>query len=70
MRDLDKALLKAHETGDSEALVTLYAMAAEQAEDAAAAGFYLTHAYIFALELGDARAPALHQRLKDTGREE
>ena len=31
--------------------------------------FFLTHAYIFALDVGDPRARALHLRLKAQGRE-
>ena len=70
---LDRELLAAHAAGDTAELVRLYAAAAE-ASDAAgrpeAAGFYRTHAYVFALVLGDARADALHARLKADGREE
>ncbi|MEL6645024.1 MAG: hypothetical protein AAFQ79_13920 [Pseudomonadota bacterium] len=55
------------------ALVTLYAEAAAQAdaqEDRDRAAFFLTHAYVFALEAGDARAKQFHARLKSWGREE
>ena len=58
---LDEALLGAHAAGDRAALVTLYAKAADGSSDAAA--FYLTQAYVFALEIGDARAQALRARL-------
>jgi hypothetical protein len=34
------------------------------------AGFYLTHAYVFALELNHPQASELRQRLIDAGREE
>lgn len=67
---LDAALLAAHAAGDRSALVTLYAAAAEAAGLAGrdvAAAFYLTHAYVFALELGDARAGALHAALVARG---
>ncbi|MEX3015637.1 hypothetical protein [Gymnodinialimonas hymeniacidonis] len=63
--DLDAALLAAHEAGDRARLVTLYAEAADA--NAQAEAFYLTHAYVFALEAGDARAPALRARLVALG---
>ena len=50
----------------------LYAVAAERSEAAGntdAACFYLTHAYVFALEAGAPEAPALRQRLVGMGRE-
>lgn len=67
--DLDARLLAAHAANDTVALVGLYADAADEAEDTDRACFYLTHAYVFALELGDARAPALRARLAAHGRE-
>ncbi len=73
MSDLDDRLLAAHAAGDLPALVGLYAEAADGREAAGnidAACFYLTHAYVFALDQGDARAGALHARLKARGREE
>ena len=66
---LDQRLLAAHDADDRAALVGLYTLAADQANSATATGFYLTHAYVYALELGDARARALHARLVDMGRE-
>jgi hypothetical protein len=66
---LDAALLAAHAAGDRAALIRLYAQAAEAADDGEAAGFYLTHAYVFALEAGAPEAAALHARLKAEGRE-
>ena len=69
MKALDDMLLDAHEAGDTGALVGLYAQAADGANDRDAACFYLTHAYIFALEKGDMRASDLHARLKAEGRE-
>ncbi|MEO1676747.1 MAG: hypothetical protein AAFU80_01155 [Pseudomonadota bacterium] len=63
------ALLEAHSRGDREALVTLYAHAADEVDTEAEAGFLLTHAYVFALESGDRRATALHARLCALGRE-
>ena len=70
---LDRALLAAHAAGDGAALARLYTRAADEAEargHEARAGFYLTQAYVFALEQGDAAAGALHARLKALGREE
>lgn len=70
MTDLHARLLAAHAAGDRSALVSLYTEAAEAANDETAHGFYLTHAYVFALEAGDPRAATLHARLKSSGREE
>ncbi|SNS49127.1 hypothetical protein [Antarctobacter heliothermus] len=69
MKTLDDRLIAAHARGDRAALVALYAQAAETVNNLDAACFYLTHAYVFALELGDARAAGLHARLKAEGRE-
>lgn len=68
--ELDAALLAAHAAGDRRALVELYTKAADTAASAEAAGFYLTHAYVFALEAGLPEAAALRARLKAEGREE
>ena len=68
MNALDDKLLAAHARGDKPALVTLYGEAADGADDIDAACFYLTHAYIFALELGHADVPELHARLSEHGR--
>ena len=67
---LDERLLAAHERSDLESLTTLYSEAAEAAEDLEARCFYLTHAYVFALEIGDDRAKELRARLVGYGREE
>lgn len=69
---LDDAMLEAHAAGDLPALIALYAEAAAMADaerQAEAAAFYRTQAYVFALDLGDARATALYARLKADGRE-
>ncbi|WP_134013389.1 hypothetical protein [Litoreibacter halocynthiae] len=65
---LDAELLAAHAAGDVEALITLYTRASEEAVKDVAQGFYLTHAYVFALEAGDARAAGLAERLRVQGR--
>ena len=69
MSALQDRLLAAHAAQDRRALVGLYTEAADSATDLDAACFFLTHAYVFALELGDPRAHALHARLKAEGRE-
>ena len=69
MSDLDDRLLAAHSRGDIAGLVALYAEAADATDDVDRACFYLTHAYVFALESGDARARELALRLAAHGRE-
>lgn len=66
---LDARLLAAHAAGDRAALVTLYSEAADAAPQAEAGYFYLTQAYVFALEAGHDAAPALRARLVAAGRE-
>ena len=71
-RPLDDALLAAHESGDVCDLVRLYTEAAdrsEQCQDIDAACFFLTHAYVFALEAGIPEAGTLNNRLADYGRD-
>ena len=71
--ELDAALLAAHARDDRRALARLYAQAGDAAEatgEIDACCFYLTHAYVFALQTGDASAAGLHARLKAYGREE
>lgn len=68
--ELDAALLDAHTRHDRAALVTLYAKAADATTELDASCFYLTHAYVFALDAGDARAEFLRARLVSHGREE
>ncbi|MBS4011557.1 MAG: hypothetical protein KGZ72_12495 [Roseovarius sp.] len=69
MTDLDSAMIRAHATGDRAALITLYTQAADRANTLDAACFFLTHAYIFALEAGALEAARLHARLVAHGRE-
>jgi spore coat protein U-like protein len=66
---LDQQLLKAHDANDTAALVALYTQAADQTGDINAACFFLTHAYVFALERGDKAAGTLRERLAANGRE-
>ena len=69
IKPLDERLLAAHAREDTLALIDLYTEAAEQASDDSARGFYLTHAYVFALELGSEKAPQIRERLIEMGRE-
>lgn len=68
---LDAALLRAHVECSLAALVRLYTKAGDQAEaagDIEAACFYLTQAYVFALEAGAPEADALNRQLAERGR--
>jgi hypothetical protein len=67
---LNKQLLLAHVAGDKLALSQLYAQAADQQNTLDATCFFLTQAYVFALDAGSDQAKDLHRRLKDYGREE
>lgn len=70
MKDLDARLLAAHAADDRRELVCLYTLAAQQSHDPDASGFYLTHAYVYALELGLSQADDLRAELVAQGREE
>ncbi|MFT4962113.1 MAG: hypothetical protein ACI92Z_003209 [Paracoccaceae bacterium] len=63
MNDLDGRLLAAHAKNDRAALVTLYTLAADQAPTEQAKRFYLTHAYVFALETDHPDSAVLRARL-------
>ncbi|MCY4334083.1 MAG: hypothetical protein OXC60_05360 [Litoreibacter sp.] len=67
--ELDTRLLAAHARGDRSALIALYTEAANGTDSDEAKGFYLTHAYVFALEAGDSRITELRQTLVEMGRE-
>ena len=69
MNTIDGQLLAAHAAGDTDALIDLYHAAAKHADTEEARGFYLTHAFIFALEAGDPRSVELRAVLIDMGRE-
>ena len=71
MAALNDALLAAHVAHDNETLVKLYKQAGERvlAEDEVQGCFYLTHAYVFALEAGLAEAEELRAMLVARGRE-
>ena len=68
MPDLQDRLLAAHASDDRAALVQLYAEAADRAADIDSACFFLTQAYVFALERGDPAVQPLFNRLKAQGR--
>lgn len=70
-QELDSRLLQAHAEDDKQALIDLYTLAADQSEtvgDIDAACFYLTHAFVFALEAGAPEAAVLNRRLVERGR--
>jgi hypothetical protein len=69
MSALDRELLAAHAASDRAALVALYRLAADESADADQAAFYLTHAHVFALEMGHPEVTALRARLVAAGRE-
>lgn len=59
----EEAVQRATWTGDWSEVITSYMAAAEGAAEA----FYLTHAYVHALEAADPRAPALKAQLVALG---
>ena len=68
---LGKALLNAHSRGDGALIAKAYLDAADAAEaegDRDRAGFFLTHAWVFALEAADPLADLCHARLVQDGR--
>ena len=67
--DLDARLLAAHAADDRPALIALYGEASEASETDLARRFYLTHAYIYALEAGSTEAPGLRAALVAMGAE-
>lgn len=70
MSELNARLLAAHADGDKAALVGLYAEAADRANGRDAAAFFLTQAYVFALDCGHPDAAPLRARLVAMGRED
>ena len=67
MNPLDMALIEAHAQGDGLRLTRLYTEAADATSDPRAASFFLTHAYVFALETGHPDAADLRARLVAMG---
>ena len=68
--DLDARLLAAHAADDRQSLIALYTEASDQAASAAARNFYLTHAYVYALEEAHPDVGRLRERLVAWGAEE
>lgn len=71
-RRLDDRLREAHEADDVARLIALYTEAADRREadgEVDAACFYLTHAFVYALQAGDPAAELLQRRLWTYGRE-
>ena len=68
--DLHSRMLDAHARNDLRELAALYTRAADASQNLDAECFFLTHAYVFALDAGDRRATALKERLVKHGREE
>jgi hypothetical protein len=69
MNDLDEQLLAAHEAKDLNLLVDLYQQAASATDGDEAKYFYLTHAYIFALDAHHPDRKNLKASLIAAGRE-
>jgi hypothetical protein len=66
---LDAWLQAAARDGDASTLAAVYQRAAHRAERPDEAGFFLTHAYVWALVAGDARAAeSLADALRRDGR--
>lgn len=63
----EATLRGAQATGDWSAVISMYIEAAEGDAERDAEAFYLTHAYVHALEAGDARAMGLKARLVALG---
>ena len=70
LNDLDTRLLAAHAADDKPTLALLYGEAADVANDLDGECFYLTYAYVFALDVGMDVANDYYQRLRANGREE
>lgn len=68
---LGQVLLNAHASGDSALIAKAYLTVADLAEadgDSDQAAFFLTHAWVYALEAGDPLAEAIRARLARDGR--
>ena len=66
---LDRAILAAHAGRDTPRLASLYARAARACQGRNDEAFWLTQAYILALDAGCDDATALHERLVALGAE-
>ena len=63
MTDLEDRLSDALDRDDRQSLIDLYQEAASQACSHRQRAFFLTHAYVHALEMGDGRAQELRANL-------
>ena len=70
MSALNNQILRAHASGDKNALATLSSRAAQQAETLDSACFFATQGYIFALECNHEICAELFDFLKQHDREE
>ena len=73
MATLDQKILLAHARGDGNRLAGLYLQAANEKQllgNIDATCFFLTQAYVFALEAGSDLVPEINCRLVEQGREE
>jgi hypothetical protein len=68
MTDLDAQLIAAHAAGDKSALIDLYRSAAQAAAGDDERSFFLTHAYICALECAAPETQLLRDQLQQMGR--
>lgn len=66
--NLNTALLAAHDRGDKPQLVKLYSLAADQSDSEDERGFFLTQAYIFALDCNDPMRENLRNSLAEMSR--
>jgi hypothetical protein len=66
---LDERILAAHRSGEREALAGLYAEAARAPGDEDARAFFLTQAWVLALEAGAPSAEELRRTLVSMGRD-
>ena len=66
---LEERLLAAHAADDLARLIRLYQEASQRAVSEDVAAFFLTQAYVYALDLGDPAASGLRQALIARGRE-
>ncbi len=69
MSDLDARLRRAHQAQDVAKLAALYEEAADVAKEEDAIAFFLTHAYVHALEANAPSVEHLRQRLILMGRD-
>ena len=69
MSDLDARLIAAHNAKDGPLLAALYTEAARGVTDADMQCFFLTHAYVYALEAGLSDAATIKAQLIAAGRE-